>query len=216
MKKVAIVLSGCGHRDGAEITESVSTLIAVTEHGAQYKCFALDQDFAVTNHITGESSGEKRNIMREAARIARGSVNSLSELNPTDFDALIFPGGFGAALHLSTWATEGSTCKVQNDVERVIKAFYKAGKPICAICIAPTLLAKVLGQHKVTLTIGNDLETAAEIAKTGAIHEKCDVEDYCTDREHKIVTTPAYMLQGTSFQIFKGIRNAIRETLEMA
>jgi enhancing lycopene biosynthesis protein 2 len=210
-KKIAVVLSGCGHKDGAEITESVSTLIALSEAGARYKVFAPDQDFKA------DPTGETRNVMTEAARISRGEIEPLNNLKAQDFDGVAFPGGFGAALNLCDWAHKGSKCAVNPEAERVLKEFYEAGKPIAALCIAPALVARVLGPKGVTLTIGNDKETAAEIAKTGAHHEDCAVDDFVTDREHRIVTTPAYMYgEAKPFEVFSGIRKAIRELAEMA
>ncbi|RME15273.1 MAG: isoprenoid biosynthesis protein ElbB [Bdellovibrio sp.] len=215
MKKIAVVLSGCGFKDGAEITESVSTLISLTQNNAEYKVFAPDMEFQAVNHIDGSSSGT-RNILQEAARIARGDVNPLSQLSSNDFDGLAFPGGFGVALHLCSWAQKGANCEVLPDVERVIKEFHESSKPICAICIAPALIARVLGSKGITVTIGEDAETAAEIEKTGAHHEKCAVDDYVTDREFKVITTPAYMYNAKPAQVFKGIQGAIKELVEMA
>lgn len=217
VKKVAVVLAGCGNKDGAEITEAVSTLIALSEAGAQYEMFAPDIDFAATNFLTSQPSGETRNVMKEAARIARGKIRDLKTLNARDFDAVAFPGGYGAALHLCTWASDGAKCKVNAEAERVIKEFYTEEKPIAAICIAPALVARVLGPKGVTLTIGNDIETATEIAKTGARHENCGVDDFCTDRDHRVITTPAYMYaEAKPFEVYTGIRSAIRELVEMA
>lgn len=217
MKKIAVVLSGCGHRDGAEITEAVSTLISLSQQGAEYQAFAPNQDFTVTDHITGETTSFQRNVLQEVARIARGNVKDLSELNEKDFDALVFPGGMGAALTLSDWAQKGSKAVVLPEAEKAVRSFYKAGKPIAAICVAPTLLAKVLGAEGVTLTIGNDPETAQEIEKTGAHHESCQVTDYITDRAHKVITTPAYMYGAAKpSEVFEGISKAIKELVEMA
>ncbi len=215
-KKIAVVLSGCGHRDGSEITEAVSALIAITEAGAEYQCFAPDRMFTATNHIDGAAESE-RNILTEAARIARGKIEPVEKLNPSEFDALVFPGGYGAALQLSTWGKEGAKGTVLPAVERIIRAFHDQSKPIGAICIAPTLLAKTLGKQGVTLTIGNDKETAQEIEKTGARHEDCPVTDYITDRENKVLTTPAYMYDDAKpSEVFQGIRGLISELVEMA
>lgn len=217
MKKIAVILSGCGHQDGAEITESVSTLIALSELGAEYTVFAPSLDFKANNFLTGQPTNETRNVMQEAARISRGQVTDLAKLNPADFDGVALPGGYGAALHLCDWAKKGSGCDVLPTVQKVVEAFHKEQKPILAVCIAPALIARVLGKHGVTLTIGNDKETAQEIEKTGAQHENCKVTDYVTDREHKVVTTPAYMYDNAKpFEVFKGIRAAAKEFFEMA
>ena len=217
MKKIAVILSGCGHQDGAEITEAVSTLIALSELGAEYQVFAPSQEIKANNFLTGQPSGETRNIMNESARISRGDVKDLNQLKVDDFEGLAMPGGYGVALHLCDWAQKGSKSTVQPQVQKVIEGFYSDQKPILAICIAPALIARVLGKHGVTLTIGNDKETAQEIEKTGAQHENCKVDDYVTDREHKIVSTPAYMYNDAKpFEVFRGVSGAAKEFYEMA
>lgn len=217
MKKVAVVLSGCGHLDGSEITESVSLLIALYQAGADVSCFAPDIEVPVTNHVDGKTLNEKRHVLNEAARICRGRIQSLQKLATKDFDAVVFPGGYGAAKNLSNWAEKGAQCEVLPEVKRVILEFHEASKPIGAICIAPALLAKVLGDKKITVTIGEDKNTAAEIQKTGAIHEDCPVDDYITDRESKIVTTPAYMYdEAQPHEVFKGIFGLAHELVEWA
>lgn len=217
MKKIAVVLSGCGHRDGSEITESVSLLIGLHQAGAEVQCFAPDIQIPITNHINGEADGEKRSLLVEAARIARGQIKSLDKLHAKDFDAVVFPGGYGAAKNLSNWAEKGAACEVNPDVKRVILEFHSASKPIGALCIAPVLVAKVLGDKKVTVTIGDDAATAAEIQKTGAIHEECPVNDYITDRESKVVTTPAYMYgDAKPNEVFAGIFGLAHEIVEWA
>lgn len=217
MKKIAVVLSGCGHLDGSEITESVSLLIALHQAGAVVTCFAPNIEIPVMNHVTRKLTHEKRNLLEESARISRGHVQSLDQLHAKDFDALAFPGGFGAAKNLSNWAEKGAQCDVLPDVKRVILEFHNASKPIAAACIAPVLLARVLGDKKITLTIGEDIETAAEIKKTGAQHEDCPVDDYISDRESKIVTTPAYMYDDAKpNQVFQGIFGMAHELVEWA
>lgn len=217
MKKIAVILSGCGYQDGAEITEAVSTLIALSELGADYKVFSISKEFKANNFLTGQPTDETRNILNESARISRGDITELSKLNVEEFDGVAFPGGFGAALHLCDWAKKGSACSVDPLVQNVVEGFYRDSKPILAICIAPALIARVLGQHGVTVTIGEDKETAAEIEKTGAQHENCVVTDYVTDRAHKVITTPAYMYDTAKpFEVFKGISGAAKEFFEMA
>jgi enhancing lycopene biosynthesis protein 2 len=216
-KRVAVVLSGCGHKDGSEITEAVSALIALTEAGATVEMFAPDLNIQSHDPITGQPTGETRNVLTESARIARGQIHPLGELRADAFDAIVFPGGFGAALHLCNWAKEGAKCTVHPQAERVIQEFYQAEKPIAAICIAPALIARVLGQQGITVTIGVDKPTAAEIAKTGAEHIICAVDDFVTDREHRVITTPAYMYgDALACQVFSGVRKAMRELVEMA
>jgi enhancing lycopene biosynthesis protein 2 len=216
-KCVAVILSGCGHRDGSEITEAVSTLIGLSEAGATYKIFAPEMEFSVVDPQTGNATSERRQVIGEATRIARRQVQPLSELKAVDFEALALPGGFGAAVNLCSWAIDGAKCAVHPEVERVLQEFYKAEKPIAAVCIAPALVARVLGSHGITVTIGNDVATANEISKTGALHENCAVDDFVSDREHRIITAPAYMYDDANpFQVFSGIRKAIRELVEMA
>lgn len=217
MKKVAVVLSGCGHQDGAEITESVSLLIALGQAGAHVTCFAPDVEFEAIDHRTGQTPAHpKRNVLEEAARIARGKILDVATLRTEDFDALAFPGGYGAAKVLCNWATAGSKAEVRSDVARLIQEFHAASKPIGAACIAPVLLALTLGKKGVTLTIGNDVETAAEITKAGAHHENCPVNDYVTDREMKVITTPAYMYDAQPHEVFAGISGMAKELVEMA
>lgn len=216
MKNIAVVLSGSGFQDGTEITEAVSTLVAIGRQGAKYQCFAPNLEFTSKDHLNGAESGQ-RNTLSESARIARGKVLELKKLNPDDFDAIVFPGGFGAALHLCDWAQKGAQAKVLPDVVRVLQAFHADSKPIGAICIAPALVAKVLGDNQITVTIGNDKETAEEIEKTGAVHEDCPVNDFITDRSNKVVTCPAYMFDEASpFEVSQGIEGLIKEVVEMA
>ena len=206
MKKIAVVLSGCGSPDGSEITEAASTLIALSELGVDYQCFAP----------SGETHGTGRDIRKESARIYRQDVPDIRELKEKDFDAVVFPGGFGAALNLSSWGVNGAGGTVHPEVKRVITEFHKSIKPIGAMCIAPVLIAKVLGSEGVHVTIGEDPATAKEIEKTGAHHVRCAVTDYVSDRDHKVLTTPAYMYKANPFEVFTGIRKMIRELVEMA
>ena len=218
MKKIAVVLSGCGFLDGSEITEAVSTLVALTEAGATPVCFAPDMNAPVATYRESSSpDSSQRNILEESARISRGVIQEITQLREQDFDAVVFPGGFGAAKNLSNWASEGLKTKAHPEVARVLKEFHRANKPIGAMCIAPTLIAKVLGSKGVNLTIGDDAATAQEIEKSGAHHVKCAVTDYVSDRDHKVLTTPAYMYGNASpFEVFTGIRKMIRELVEMA
>jgi len=216
MKKVALILSGCGYLDGSEITESVGAMIALGQLEVEYQCFAPRLKFESVDHIGGNLS-DQRDTFTESARICRGELKDLSELKCKEFDALLFPGGFGAAKHLCSWATEGSQCHVNDETERLVQEFYKASKPIGALCIAPALVAKVLGNNGVTVTIGNDPETAQEVEKTGAHHEDCTVDDFISDRENKIVTSPAYMYdKARPHEVFKGIFGLVKELTEMA
>ncbi len=213
MKKFAVVLSGCGVYDGAEIHEATLSMYAIVKQGASYDVFAPDMEqHHVINHLKGEEMDEKRNVMIEAARIARGNVKPLDQFDPADYDALLFPGGFGAAKNLSTFAFEGPDCKVQVDVEKAIRGMHKTGKPIAALCIAPVLLAKVLGDVKIT--IGQDKGTAEAVVNMGASHENTDHGEVLIDSANKLFTTPCYMLDATIAQIGDGAENVVRAVLK--
>jgi len=213
-KKIAVVLSGCGVYDGTEIHEAVLTLYAISRQGALYDCFAPDiPQHHVINHLTGKEMNEKRNVLVESARIARGNISPLSNYNVKDFDAVIFPGGFGAAKNLSDWAFKGAGGRVIPEVETCIKETYKAGKPIGALCISPVLLAKVITDAEVT--IGNDESTIAAIEKTGAKHKETLHGEVVIDRKNKLVTTPCYMLNSTIAQIGTGAENLVKAVMGM-
>lgn len=217
MKKIALLFSGCGNKDGAEITEVVSLLIGLNKHKVKVTAFSLDMDVAVTNHLTKKTqNSEKRNMLTEAARITRGEIQDLNSLVVKDFDALAIAGGFGAALHFSNWAEKGSGCEVHSEVKRVIEEFYQQEKPIAAVCIAPVLLAKVLGSKGITVTLGDDEKVSAEVKKTGAKVQNCPVNDYITDRDHRIITSPAFMYDTTYDQVFDGLQLLAKELVEMA
>lgn len=215
MKKIAVVLSGCGVYDGAEIHEAVLTMLAIAANGAVYEIFAPDvNQHHVVNHLNGSEMDESRNVLTESARIARGNIKALSEFTGKEFDAVIFPGGFGAAKNLSTFAFDGSDCKVNSDVEAAIKEMISLGKPIGALCISPVILAKILGE--VELTIGDDAGTIQAIEKMGATHTPTTHGEVVVDQQHKIVTTPCYMLDATITQIDEGARNVVRALLDLA
>lgn len=217
MKKVAVILSGCGFLDGAEITEAISTLIAIGQNGAEYEVFAPNKDVEETNHLTQKPTGQKRNVLQEAARIARGEIQPLEQLKAQNFDALAFPGGFGAALHLCDFGTKGSGGQIDPQVARIVKEFSDSHKPIAAICIAPAIMALALGKKGVNVTIGEDAGTASELEKTGAKHQNCAVEKYVVDHGNKVITTPAYMYGSAKpHQIFAGVSGAIAELIKMA
>lgn len=214
MKKFAVVLAGNGVFDGAEIHEATLTLLAINRHGAQYQCFAPDVEQAhVINHITGEEMPEKRNVLVEAARIARGNIKPLSEYKADDYDTIIFPGGFGVAKNLCTFAFDGSDCTVNPGVERAIRETVAQRKPIGALCISPVLIAKVLGDVKVT--IGNDEDTIQAVRAMGGKHEQTSHGQVVVDEKYKIVTTPCYMLDANIGQIAAGAENAVKKLLEL-
>ena len=214
-KKVAVILSGCGVYDGAEIHESVITLLRLGQRGAQVQCFAPDiAQMHVVNHLTGEEMPESRNVLVESARIARGNIKDIREANVEDFDALIVPGGFGAAKNLSNFAVEGAGCSIQPDVLALTEAFAEAGKPVGLICISPALAAKIYGPG-VTCTIGNDADTAAAMNKMGATHAECAVTDIVEDKARKLVSTPAYMLAQSISEAASGINKLVDRVLEL-
>ncbi|MGY2343087.1 isoprenoid biosynthesis glyoxalase ElbB [Pseudomonas sp. SDO5532_S415] len=214
-KKVAVILSGCGVYDGAEIYESVITLLRLDQRGAQVQCFAPNiAQLHVINHLTGEEMPESRNVLVESARIARGEIKDIREADAEEFDALIIPGGFGSAKNLSNFAIEGTGCTVQPDVLALTEAFAEAGKPVGLICISPALAAKIYGPG-VTCTIGNDADTAAALNKMGATHKECAVSDIVEDKARKLVSTPAYMLAQSISEAASGINKLVDRVLEL-
>ena len=218
-KKVAVLLSGCGFLDGAEIHEAVLTLLALDQRGASYACCAPNVPQAdVLDHLTNKPGHGQRNVLRESARIARGQIKDLGTISAQDFDALILPGGFGAAKNLCDFATRGAECSVEPEVERVVGEFLNAGKPIGAICIAPALVARLAGKQgvKAKLTIGNDAGAAKAIAAMGCVHENQPVTDIAVDADNKIVSTPAYMLGPGPAAVYEGIRKCVEKVLQMA
>ncbi len=217
MKKVGVVLSGCGMRDGSEIHEAVFTLLAIDQCGAMAICMAPDIESNETNHLTMQETGATRNVLVESARIARGNIRNISEVTAKDLDALIFPGGFGAAKNLCDFASKGAGASVDSQVTRLLREMVLANKPIGAICIAPVLVAAVLGKDLApTITIGNDAGTAAEIEKAGACHQECAVTGFVVDRANKFVTTPAYMLATRISEVHEGIEKCVREVIALA
>ena len=216
MKKIGVVLSGCGVRDGSEIHESVFALLAIDSQGCEAVCMAPDVDFPVTNHLTMQETGEKRNILMEAARIARGNIRDIKDVKATDLDAIIFPGGFGAAKNLCDFAMKGAAASVNPEVSRLLKEMAAAGKPIGAICIAPVIIATVLGkEYGGTLTLGNDAGTSSEIEKTGAKHQDCTATDFVVDEKNKLVSPPAYMLATRLSPVEQGISKCVREVIKL-
>lgn len=214
MRKIAVVLAGNGVYDGAEIHEATLTLLAIARNGAKYQCFAPDKEQAhVVNHLTGEEMPEKRNVLVESARIARGNIKPLSEYRAENFDAIIFPGGFGVAKNLCTYAFDGINCKVDPDVEKAVRSTVSAGKPTGALCISPVLIAKILGHVKVT--IGQDEATIKAVKAMGGTHEKTVHGQIVVDEKHKVVTTPCYMLNATIDQIADGAENLVKKILQL-
>lgn len=216
MKKVAVILSGCGVFDGAEIHETVLALHAIEKQGASWHCFApnIEQQIVI-NHLTGEEMNETRNVLVEAARITRGNIQDVAKLNVQDFDALLLPGGFGVAKNLSDFATQGAKCCINDQVASVCRAFAKVGKPAGYLCIAPTLIPHIYSSG-VEGTIGNDPDTACAFNKMGGEHVNCPVDDYVYDQQYNVLSTPAYMLAENISQAAAGIERLVKRLIQLA
>ena len=214
MAKVGVILSGCGVFDGSEIHEAAATLIALAQHGVEYQCMAPDMELEVIDHVAGKPTGEKRNVLVESARIARGEIDNLKDVKGSDYDAFLLPGGFGAAKNLCTFATQGPDCTVNPEVNRVLQEANAAGKPIGFICIAPALGAKVFGDRGIKVTIGHDAGTAEAISKTGATHVDADATAIVDDDAMNVVSTPAYMEAANPAQVFEGISALVKNIAE--
>lgn len=219
-KKIGVVLAGCGVYDGSEIHEAVITLLAIDRAGAEAVCMAPDMEqMHVVNHFTGQpTEGEKRNVLVESARIARGKIRNIKEVKASELDALIFPGGFGAAKNLCDFAVKGADCEVHPEVARLVREIVQAKKPLGAVCIAPALVAKVLGDDKLAhkLTIGSDVDTAKALEAMGSTHEACPVSAFIIDRQNRLVSSPAYMLAGRISEAAEGIEKTVKALIEMA
>ncbi len=216
MAKIGVLLSGCGVNDGSEIHEAVITMLTLDKAGAETVCMAPDVDqFDVVNHLTGEATGEKRNVLVESARIARGNIKDISKVRAADIDGLIIPGGFGAAKNLSNFAVKGKDAVVNEEVSRLLKDMVSAEKPIGAICIAPATLTKALEGKNPEVTIGNDIGTAGAIEAMGGQHKECSVDMIHVDSNNKLVTTPAYMLGPDIKDVAVGIEKLVNKVLEL-
>lgn len=219
MKKVGVVLAGCGVYDGSEIHEAVITLLALDRAGVEAVCMAPDMEqLHVVNHLSGEvAAGERRNVLVEAARIARGKIRNLKEVKASELDGVIFPGGFGAAKNLCDFAVKGTDCSVHPEVSRLVKEIVAAKKPLAAVCIAPALLARVLGTevpgHR--LTIGTDSGTAGALQAMGAAHVSCPVTEFVVDENNKLISSPAYMLAGRISEAATGIEQTVKALVAM-
>jgi enhancing lycopene biosynthesis protein 2 len=214
MKKFAIILAGCGVYDGAEIHEAVMTMYAVMKNGAEYQLFAPDIDqHHVVNHLTGTEMPETRNVLVESARIARGNIKPLTSLEMRNFDALIFPGGFGVAKNLCSFAFKGADCDVHPQVTKVVRDAVSLRKPVGALCISPVILAKVLGD--VTVTVGSDEGDAANVKAMGAKHIVTKHGDVIIDEKHRLFSTPCYQLKSTIVQIAEGADNIVKAMLKV-
>lgn len=217
MAKVSVILAGSGFMDGSAIQEAVFTLLFLDRAGVEVQCFAPDKEqMHVVDHLAGKPTEEKRNVLVESARIARGAVKDLAELKMADYDALVMPGGFGMAKNLSTFAVDGAAASIDPELQRVVGEAVELKKPIVAICISPAVLAVALKKagSKATLTIGNDPGTAEALVAVGATHMVCPVEEAVVDEEHRIISTPAYMLGPGPKGVAAGIEQAIGQLVK--
>ncbi len=218
-KKIGVVLAGCGVYDGSEVHEAVITLLAIERAGAEAVCMAPNVDqMHVINHLNGEEmKNEKRNVLIESSRIARGDIKDIAEVNPDEIDALFIPGGFGVAKNLSDFAVKGEGCAVRPEVVQLVKDFMDKQKPHAVACVAPAVMAKVYEGEKVsaTLTIGNEKSFSEKIEKMGSRHQECVTQNIVVDREHKIISTPAYMTGKSISEVAEGIEKAVNELIGM-
>ena len=219
-KRIGVILSGCGVMDGSEIHEAVITLLSIDRAGAEAVCMAPNVDqMHVINHLTGEEmKGERRNVLVESARIARGKIRDIREVRADELDGLILPGGYGVAKNLCDFAVKGENCTVNPDVARLIREMVQAQKPVGVVCIAPALMAKVAQEAglRTRLTIGSDPQTAQAIQHMGSEHVEACVTDIVVDTDHKIVSTPAYMLAQRISEAAEGIEKLVRQVIDLA
>lgn len=218
-RRVGVILSGCGVFDGSEIHEAVSILIALDRRGATIVCMAPNVAQAeVVNHLTQQPEAQPRNVLEESARIARGKIRDLANVQADELDALVFPGGFGAAKNLSTFATDGPQCRVDEHVARLMLQMHEAHKPMGLACIAPVLAARVFGQKGLhpKLTIGTDQATAAALEAMGAHHQNTAPADVCVDDENRLVTTPCYMNDVGPWIVYQGAEKMVEEVMRLA
>ena len=215
MKKFAVILAGCGHKDGTEINEAVSLLLAIDQHHCEYQCFAPNRpQTEVIDHVAGNKVADaKRNIMTEAARIARGNILPIEQFKAEDYDALFFPGGFGVAKNLCDYAFKGEAMEVQPDVTRAILEMHEAKKPIGAQCIAPVMLARLI--PGVCVTLGAEgTPVTNDVRSWGAEHIQTEHGDVCADNEELVFTTPAFMLDASLKDVYDGACNLVEAVLE--
>ncbi len=218
MKKIALILSGSGVYDGSEIHETCAALLALNRAGATVTaCAPSGPQMHVIDHLEGQpADGESRSILVESARLVRGEITPLADLDPLDFDAVLLPGGFGAAKNLCNFATEGDKCTVHPEVEAFLREANTIGKPIGAMCIAPVILARVFGNDlHPDLTIGNDPATAGMVENMGANHVDCAAAETIVDKNNLMVTTPAYMLAGDINEVFSGAVGFVEKLLRL-
>jgi enhancing lycopene biosynthesis protein 2 len=218
--KIGVLLSGCGVYDGAEIQEAVLTLLALEEAGHEAICISINENqHHVINHLSGEEMNEKRNMLVESARIARGKVTEISKVSPADIDALVIPGGFGSAKNFTSWAFEGPQGRIRSDVKLLIVNLINIGKPIVALCVSPVVLAKAMQDSNIqlNLTIGSSKSNSpytisdfmSGINITGASASEREIHEILIDKENKIISAPCYMMEANILEIRKNIKQAI-------
>ncbi len=216
MARVGVLLAGCGFLDGTEIHEAVCTLLFLDRAGAEIVCFAPDSNqHHIINHLNQQEAMGRRNVLEESARIARCEIKPLAQVKEADLDALIIPGGFGAAKNLCDFAFKGAEMTVKPEVDALVNQMADAGKPIGAICISPVILAKSLGSRKPSITIGNDSGTAQAIETMGGSHVDKPVDDIVVDEKLKLVTTPAYMVGPSIKHVAAGIEKLVEKVLAL-
>ncbi|MCM2972297.1 MULTISPECIES: isoprenoid biosynthesis glyoxalase ElbB [Larsenimonas] len=215
-KNVAVVLAGCGYLDGSEIYETTLTLLRLDQLKIPFTCFAPDiEQHDVIDHRTEQAmQGETRNVLTESARLARGNIEALDALDPEQFDAIIVPGGFGAAKNLCDFAISGDSITVLPELVEKVRPFFEAKKPIGLMCIAPVMVPKMLS-GSVPVTIGDDASIAGAISSMGGLHRSCSVDNIVVDHEHRVVTTPAYLLAENLDEASKGIFKLVDKVAEL-
>lgn len=224
--KIGVLLSGCGVYDGAEIHEAVFSLLAIEEKGFDATCIGVNKDqHHVVNHISGTEMDEKRNMLTEAARIARGNITDISDLNLDDIDGLIIPGGFGSAKSLTSWAFDGPDGKIIKEVKDLILKLIACQKPIIALCVSPVVISKALesSEFKANLTIGSNQEKSPYdidgfkngLEKTGVSVSMKTIKEINIDYENKIISAPCYMMEASILEIRNNIKQAVDAMAEL-
>ncbi len=212
MKNIAVLLAGSGVFDGSELHEAVLSLYFIKKNGCNYTCFSVNKEqHHVVNHLTGEPSDERRNVLVESARIARGDVKNLSEYNPNNYDGLMIPGGFGVAKNLFTFAMDGEEATIDTNVQEAILKTHAAQKPIGAVCISPVLLAKAFQDSgvEISVTVGTNSGEAAAITAFGAVHHSVKASELYLDKENNIATAPAYICAKDIAEAALGIEKVV-------
>ncbi len=225
--KFGILLSGCGVYDGAEIQEATMAMLAIKEAGHEYQCISLNKEqHHVINHLTGEEIDQRRNMMVESARIARGEVVEVKNISPADIDALVIPGGFGSAKNFSKWAFLGPEGEIDAEIKLLIVNMVNVGKPVCALCVSPVVVAKALEGSGISanMTLGSDQESSpydiagfnGGIEAVGAKAEMKTIKEILVDETNKIVTAPCYMMDANILEIRNNVKQAIEATISLA